>query len=410
MDASSEAAEQIVRMTLEGTEVALRITGAGAKNAAAMLLAAAASNEKTKGRARLSAMLKSGRELRVFPIRFDDLKGFAKEARRYGIAYAVVKQKDGESVDLLVRTEDASKVNRIAERLGLCRMRDDAREAPEPREGNRHDGRAHAAQAPRAPEQAAALLDDLLASPGDSDASPLAQARRKAVRQGLHPRENGSQKRMVRQRASAAAGCPCARRCAHIGGTRNERRSACDSQAHGARPGERKVEHARYLPMMEERSSREFAPEGEFDKQAWAERKQSERQEAFDRADAAALRANSDPAALETYMRVAAQLPHHSATNILLIADRIPNATRVGTAEHWRRQGASVRRGQRRSPSSNPSRSTCATTAASASCTDVRKVFDVSQDHRAAMPAAQSGPSRRARGAGRSLADENRAG
>ena len=41
--------------------------------------------------------------------------------------------------------------------------------------------------------------------------------------------------------------------------------------------------------MMEERSSREFAPEGEFDKQAWAERKQSERQEAFDRADAAAL-------------------------------------------------------------------------------------------------------------------------
>ena len=84
--------------------------------------------------------------------------------------------------------------------------------------------------------------------------------------------------------------------------------------------------------MMEERSSREFAPEGEFDKQAWAERKQSERQEAFDRADAAALRANSDPAALETYMRVAAQLPHHSATNILLIADRIPNATRVGTA------------------------------------------------------------------------------
>ncbi|MFR5092750.1 MAG: PcfB family protein [Adlercreutzia equolifaciens] len=93
MDASSEAAEQIVRMTLEGTEVALRITGAGAKNAAAMLLAAAASNEKTKGRARLSAMLKSGRELRVFPIRFDDLKGFAKEARRYGIAYAVVKQR-----------------------------------------------------------------------------------------------------------------------------------------------------------------------------------------------------------------------------------------------------------------------------------------------------------------------------
>ena len=131
--------------------------------------------------------------------------------------------------------------------------------------------------------------------------------------------------------------------------------------------------------MMEERSSREFAPEGEFDKQAWAERKQSERQEAFDRADAAALRANSDPAALETYMRVAAQLPHHSATNILLIADRIPNATRVGTAEHWRRQGASVRRGQKAIPIIEPVKEYVRDDGSIGVLYDVRKVFDVSQ-------------------------------
>ena len=131
--------------------------------------------------------------------------------------------------------------------------------------------------------------------------------------------------------------------------------------------------------MMEERSSREFAPEGEFDKQAWAERKQSERQEAFDRADAAALRANSDPAALETYMRVAAQLPHHSATNILLIADRIPNATRVGTAEHWRRQGASVRRGQKAIPIIEPVKEYVRDDGSIGVLYDVRKVFDVNE-------------------------------
>ena len=129
--------------------------------------------------------------------------------------------------------------------------------------------------------------------------------------------------------------------------------------------------------MMEERSSREFAPEGEFDKQAWAERKQSERQEAFDRADAAALRANSDPAALQTYMRVAAQLPHHSATNILLIADRMPNATRVGTAEHWRRQGASVRRGQKAIPIIEPVKEYVRDDGSIGVLYDVRKVFDV---------------------------------
>ena len=128
MDASSEAADQIVRMTLQGAEVALRITGAGARDAAAMLAAAMASSQKTRGKARLAALLRSGKELRVFPIRRADLGTFAREARRYGIVYTVVKQKDdSESVDLLVRAEDASKVNRIAERHGFARV---ARDAP----------------------------------------------------------------------------------------------------------------------------------------------------------------------------------------------------------------------------------------------------------------------------------------
>ena len=37
MNQSGEAAEQIVRMSLEGVEVAARITGSGAKNVAALL-------------------------------------------------------------------------------------------------------------------------------------------------------------------------------------------------------------------------------------------------------------------------------------------------------------------------------------------------------------------------------------
>ena len=37
MNTSGEAAEQIVRISLEGTEVALKLTGAAAKNIAAMI-------------------------------------------------------------------------------------------------------------------------------------------------------------------------------------------------------------------------------------------------------------------------------------------------------------------------------------------------------------------------------------
>ena len=116
-----------------------------------------------------------------------------------------------------------------------------------------------------------------------------------------------------------------------------------------------------------------------FDKRAWAERKRQERQEAFVRADAAALRANSDPAALESYLRVAAALPHHSATNILLIADRMPGATRVGTADHWRRLGAAVKRGEKAIHIIEPTKEYVRDDGSIGVLYDVRKVFDVSQ-------------------------------
>ena len=64
MTNSGDAAEQIVRMSLEGTEVALRLSGSAAKNIAVALYAIAknADRNKTKGHQRLSAMLKSGKE------------------------------------------------------------------------------------------------------------------------------------------------------------------------------------------------------------------------------------------------------------------------------------------------------------------------------------------------------------
>lgn len=188
MDASSEAADQIVRMTLQSAEVALRITGAGARDAAAMLAAAMASSQKTRGKARLAALLRSGKELRVFPIRRADLSAFAQEARRYGIVYTVVKQKDDpESVDLLVRAEDASKVNRIAERHGFARV---ARSAPSKELGSRNGSREPSENAPEPeaphPHRVAGdpSLEDLLAPPKKEGGVPLASRPEKGIRSG----------------------------------------------------------------------------------------------------------------------------------------------------------------------------------------------------------------------------------
>lgn len=58
MNNSGDAAEQIVRMSLEGTEVALKLTGSAGKNIAAALYAVLKNRDKNKikGRQRLTAM------------------------------------------------------------------------------------------------------------------------------------------------------------------------------------------------------------------------------------------------------------------------------------------------------------------------------------------------------------------
>ena len=123
MDASEQAAEQLIRMTLQGSEVVLRLSGAGAKNIAAALVAAISSAEQTKGKTRLANMLKSGKELKVFQIQGKDLADFAKEAKRYGVLYVVIQKVKGDgsdTVDLMVKADDASKLNRIIDKLELA--------------------------------------------------------------------------------------------------------------------------------------------------------------------------------------------------------------------------------------------------------------------------------------------------
>ena len=81
MNTGGEAAEQIVRMSLEGFEVAAKITGAGAKNIAILLYSILKEEKKTKGKARLTSMLRSGKELKVFTVKSGDLKKFTASSR-----------------------------------------------------------------------------------------------------------------------------------------------------------------------------------------------------------------------------------------------------------------------------------------------------------------------------------------
>lgn len=124
MSTSSDSAEEIVRLSLEGFEVVARLTGNMAKEMAVLLYAMSKdTKKKTKGQTRINNMLKSNSNLRIFTIKKDEYQDFKKQAKRYGVLYSALykkseKNKDG-VIDILVREEDAVRVNRIIERFNL---------------------------------------------------------------------------------------------------------------------------------------------------------------------------------------------------------------------------------------------------------------------------------------------------
>ncbi|MGI5848510.1 MAG: DUF3801 domain-containing protein [Christensenellales bacterium] len=123
MNHSGDAAEQIVRLSLEGVEVAARITGAAAKEIATFIVAALKSKNSTlklKGKARMTSMLKSGKALEIFSVKDSDLQKFAQGAKQYGIVYCVLRNRkntpDG-LCDIMVKADDAPKISRVIERF-----------------------------------------------------------------------------------------------------------------------------------------------------------------------------------------------------------------------------------------------------------------------------------------------------
>ena len=170
MNQSGDAAEQIVRLGLEGTEIALKLTGSAAAHVAAAIYVVLKNRDKNKikGRQRLTAMLKSGKELKVFTVGEEHLKQFAKEAKRYGVVYCALrgrgKSEDG-LVDVMVRAEDAAKINRIVERFKMAAVDTASIKTEIERAKAKKATGQSASEQTMAPAEAHRLLDDLLAKP-----------------------------------------------------------------------------------------------------------------------------------------------------------------------------------------------------------------------------------------------------
>lgn len=217
MNTGGEAAEQVVRMSLETGEVALKITGQAAKHLAVMLYAVLKDQKRTKGRVRLESLCRNSREVKVFTVRKEDVGTFVRRARDYGLLYCAVRgQKDG-MVDFMVRLEDASKADRIVERFRLASVeekdvklevehpkRKRGRVSREQRGAARKDKTSKAEKEPETREDA--LLEELLGGQEERKKDPLRAGAEKprpsAPISGTPKKEGGISKEQERKRPS----------------------------------------------------------------------------------------------------------------------------------------------------------------------------------------------------------------
>lgn len=122
MSSSGEAAEQVMRITMDGVQMLIKLSGDSAERLQRMITVALKDNKTpSKGKASLKKMLKSNSTVKVFEIKDRDLKKFCEAAKKYGVMYHVLKDKNSKDgkCDIMVREEDAPKVNRIFERFNL---------------------------------------------------------------------------------------------------------------------------------------------------------------------------------------------------------------------------------------------------------------------------------------------------
>ena len=78
-------------MSLETGEVAVRLGRLRGQAACHFDHAILREQKKTAGKARLTNMLRSGKELKVFAVKDSDLQLFCREAKKYGVLYCVLK-------------------------------------------------------------------------------------------------------------------------------------------------------------------------------------------------------------------------------------------------------------------------------------------------------------------------------
>ena len=100
--------------------MALKLSGMAAKNFALFVYAVLKDQKKTHGKTRLVRMLREQRPFKFFNIPTEHMREFATEAKTHGLLYVPIRNKQkADRIEVVVFADDASKVQRIFDNLGL---------------------------------------------------------------------------------------------------------------------------------------------------------------------------------------------------------------------------------------------------------------------------------------------------
>lgn len=125
-----EAADQLVRMMLSGSEVAVRLSGSAIKNVLALTMALAKKHKTISGKVNLAKMLKETRDVRRFSMSPEQYQQFRQRAGKQKILFSAIRDSDnkGKVVDVIMPVTEIDRANMIFERIRYTGQPEQARQ------------------------------------------------------------------------------------------------------------------------------------------------------------------------------------------------------------------------------------------------------------------------------------------
>lgn len=87
--------------------------------------------------------------------------------------------------------------------------------------------------------------------------------------------------------------------------------------------------------------------EKDIDREKFKEKKRAELEALYDAVNEETLMIAEDPEKFSAYLRIQARFDRYTVTNAILLLHQFPDAQKLKTFEGWKREGASVKRGEK---------------------------------------------------------------